>query len=162
VVFEKTANDVVFRGYRPGRGSGECVSISKNEKQDRLICITGFLGQGHLESSVIEWIFTRDFSKNIQLAQDSFVSATDSAGAYGANKVNCKTPRDEFLSFSKLGRGPIKNTVSVEIAYASEAAIKKACRSGTPPPKEAISSPEPGEAFIPASAESHETFIIDL
>src|SRR5262249_41709191 len=82
VVFEKTANDVVFRGYRPGRGSGECVSISKNEKQDRLICITGFLGQGHLESSVIEWIFTRDFSKNIQLAQDSFVSATDSAGAY--------------------------------------------------------------------------------
>src|SRR5882724_1009192 len=50
VLFEKAANGYVFRGYQPGFGVSDCISIPRNTKQDWLICQTGFMGQGHAET----------------------------------------------------------------------------------------------------------------
>ena len=63
VIFEQKDGATLFRGYQPGFQANDCITLARNEKQDRLICITGHLGQGHLESGVAEMVFTRDFSK---------------------------------------------------------------------------------------------------
>jgi hypothetical protein len=46
VIFEQKDGATVFRGYQPGFQANDCISLARNEKQDRLICITGHLGQG--------------------------------------------------------------------------------------------------------------------
>jgi hypothetical protein len=48
VIFEKDGA-AIFKGCQPGFQVNDCIIVARNE-QDRLICITGHLGQGHLES----------------------------------------------------------------------------------------------------------------
>jgi hypothetical protein len=67
VIFEQKDGATVFRGYQPGFQANDCIALARNEKQDRLICITGHLGQGHLESGIAEMVFTQDFSGNIDV-----------------------------------------------------------------------------------------------
>jgi len=90
VIFEQKDGASLFRGYQPGFQANDCIALARNEKQDRLICITGHLGQGHLESGVAEMAFTQDFSKGIDVSLNYFVRAEDAVGAYGANVVDCK------------------------------------------------------------------------
>jgi hypothetical protein len=50
VIFEQKDGATLFKGYQPGFQANNCIILARNEKQDRLICITGHLGQGHLRS----------------------------------------------------------------------------------------------------------------
>jgi hypothetical protein len=50
VIFEQKDGATLFKGYQPSFQVNDCIIVARNEKQDRLICITGHLGQGHLES----------------------------------------------------------------------------------------------------------------
>ena len=90
VIFEQKDGATLFRGYQPGLQATDCITLARNEKQDRLICITGHLGQGHLESGVAEMVFSQNFSKTINVSLNYFVRAEDATGAYGANVVDCK------------------------------------------------------------------------
>ena len=105
MIFEQKDGAFVFKGFQPGFQVNDCITLARNEKQDRLICITGHLGQGHLESGVAEMVFTQDFSKTIDVSLNYFVRAEDATGAYGSNVVECKET-SIYFSLAKLGAGP--------------------------------------------------------
>jgi hypothetical protein len=161
VVFEKTNNGYAFRGYQPGYGVTDCISVPRNTKQDRLLCRTGHTGQGHTETAVGEVVFTQDYSKAIKLNFDTLIAAEDSTLAYGVNSVDCESTT-KYFGFSKLGLGPQSDTISLEITYADSASIREACRPGAPLPKGAVQKPAPGTAFISENAEKTSRFVFDL
>ena len=161
VIFEQRDGAAIFGGYRPGFQVHDCLVVARNEKQDRLICITGHMGQGHLESGVAEMVFTRDFSKTIELSLNYFVTGEDAVGAYGSNVVECKET-SKFFGFEKLGAGPARDTVAVGIAHADKETIETACRKGFPKPKETFGELGDGEAYVPPGHEKKGRFVIDL
>ena len=161
VVFEPTGGGAAFRGYQPGYRVNECIVIARNDKQDRLVCLTGHMGQGHLESGVAEMVFARDFEQAIKLSLDFFVTAEDSSGAHGANTVSCGK-RSKYFSLSKLGAGPRPGTVAVDIAYADAATIRTACGKGFPKPKEVFGELARGDAYVPDGFEKNARFVIDM
>ena len=161
VIFEQKEGATVFRGYQPGFQANDCITLARNGKQDRLICITGHLGQGHLESGVAEMVFTRDFSKTIDVSLNYFVRAEDATGAYGSNVVDCKET-SVYFGLAKLGAGPGRDTVAVDIALADQDTIQTACTKGFPRPKQIFGELGPGEAYVPPGHEKKARFVIDL
>ena len=161
VLFEQSGGQWRFRGFHPGYQAHDCIAAPRSERQDFLICLTGHMGQGHLESGVAQMVFTREAGRNIKLALDFLITAEDSTGAYGANTVNCKELY-KYFGLSKLAPGPRPETVSVEVAYADGDTIRTACGSGFPRPKEVFGELLPGEAYVPAGYEKNAKFIIDL
>lgn len=161
VLFEQKDGATNFRGYQPGYRANDCIVLPRNEKQDRLICITGYLGQGHLESGVAEMVFTQDFSKTIGVSLNFFARAEDSTGAYGANVVDCKETA-VYFGLAKLNPGPRPDTVAVDIAHADRDTIQTACTKGFPRPKEIFGELRPGQAYVPPGHERNARFVIDL
>ena len=80
-------------------------------------------------------VFTRDFSKTIDVSLNYFVTGEDAVGAYGSNVVECKEA-SKYFGFSRLGAGPARDTVAVDIAHADKETITTACAKGFPRPKE--------------------------
>lgn len=161
VIFEQKDGAIRFRGYQPGFQTNDCIVLARNEKQDRLICITFYLGQGHLESGVAEMVFTQDFSKNIGASLNYFIRAEDATGAYGANVVDCKEI-SVYFGLAKLGPGSRPDTVAVDIAHADKDTIQTACTKGFPRPKEIFGELRSGEAYVPPGHEKTTRFVIDL
>jgi hypothetical protein len=161
VIFEQSGGATTFRGYQPGYQANECVTVARSEARDRLVCLTGHMGQGHLESGLAEIVFSQDTARAIELVFDVFVTAEDSSGAYGSNTVSCKK-RSQYFSLSKLGAGPWPDTVAVTIDYADAATIKTACRRGFPRPKEVFGKLARGEAYVPEGYEKQGRFVVDL
>ena len=161
VIFEQKDDVTIFRGYQPGFQANDCITLARNEKQDRLICITGHRGQGHLESGVAEMVFTQNFSKTIDVSLNYFVRAEDATGAYGSNVVYCKET-SVYFSLAKLGAGPGPDTAAVDIAHADKDTIETACTKGFPRPKEIFGELGPGEAYVPPGHEKKTRIVIDL
>ena len=161
VIFEQKDGASLFKGYQPGFQANDCITVARNEKQDRLICITGHVGQGHLESGVAEMVFTRDFSGTIDVSLNYFVTGEDAVGAYGSNVVECKES-SKYFGFARLGAGPARDTVTVEIAHADKETIGTACGKGFPKPKEIFGELGSGEAYVPQGYEKKTRFVIDL
>lgn len=161
-VFEPGGGSYVFRGFLPGSQTNDCVVLPKNEQQDILVCTTGYMGQGHLESGVAQMVFTQDYSKRISISHDFLMTAEDSTSAYGANVVTCKEPAPKYFGVAKLGAGPRPETVAVTVDYADAATIKTACAKGFPKPKETFGTLAPGDAWVPPGREKKGRFIIDL
>ena len=160
VVFEEIGGKPVFRGFQPGMQVNECITPAKDGQQDLLVCLTGHMGQGLLESGVAQMVFRAD-AKGIGLSLDMLMTAEDSIGAYGSNVVTCKE-RSKYFELSRLAAGPRKETVSVEASYADAETIKTACGKGFPRPQEAIGDLAPGDAYVPEDHEKHGKFVIDL
>ena len=161
VVFELTGATYTFRSFVPGALGSECVTLAKDAQQDVLVCITGHMGQGLLESAVAQMVVKEAPDKRISISLDVLLSAEDSEGAYGANTVTCK---DQFKAFdiSKIALGPQPKTVTVEADYADAGIIKTACGKGFPKPPEAISEPPPGDAYVGEDHQTSGKLIIDL
>lgn len=160
LLFEQTGGALAFRGYQPGYQAHDCVVLSGTDK-DRLVCLTGHMGQGELESGVAEMVFTQDFAKGIKLSFDFFVTADDTTSAHGANSVDCKE-QEKYFGLSKLAVGPQRDTVLVDIDYADAETIKTACSGGFPQPKEVFGELADGEAYVPGGHEKTGRFVIDL
>lgn len=160
VLFDQTGGGIAFKGYQPGYAPHDCIVLAGSDK-DRLICLTGHMGQGHLESGVAELLFPQDYSKNINLSYDFFAMADDATNDHGANTVDCKEG-EKYFDLSKLAAGPQRDTVLVDIAYADAETIKTACAGGFPKPKETYGELPEGEAFVPAGHEKKGRFVIDL
>lgn len=159
VLFEQTGATFAFGGYRPGFAPHECVVLSGGDK-DRLICITGHMGQGHLESAVAEMVFKQD-AKGIDLSYDFFVRAEDSISAYGANTVGCNEQK-KYFGLSKLAAGPRRDTVLVDVDYADAETIKTACSGDFPKPQETFGELAKGAAYVPEGHQKNGRFVIDL
>ena len=163
IVFEQRGESWAFNSYQPGEVFVECATVPRGAHQDRLVCTTGHMGQGFLEATISEVVFTRDVSKAISMSPDVLVSATDSVGAYGVNTVECKEQRALF-SFSEIERGSAPDTVLVTVEYADRAVITQACRKGAPRPKgvQRGARPARGEAFVDPKAVKKARFALDL
>ena len=161
VIFEQKDGAAIFNGYQPGLQVNDCIIVARNDRQDRLICITGHIGQGRLESGVAEMVFARDFNKTIDMSLNYFVTGEDAVGAYGSNVVDCKET-SKYFGFARLGPGPGPDTVAVEIAHADKATIETACTKGFPKPKQLFGELGPGEAYVPPGHEKKARFVIDL
>jgi len=162
VLFEPAGGKYSFRGFLPGSQANDCVVLPKNEQQDFLVCTTGYMGQGHLESGVAQMVFTQDYSKNISIAPDYLMTAEDSTSAYGANVVTCNEPPPKYFGVSRIGAGPQPDTVAVTVDYADAATIRTACGKGFPKPKELFGTLSPGDAYVPPGHEKKGRVIIDL
>jgi hypothetical protein len=161
VVFELVADKYVFRSFQPGTQVNDCVTLPKDTREDVLVCITGHMGQGFLESAVAQVTFKGPLGKGLETSFDFLLNATDSSGAYGANTVTCKEGPKNF-GVSKLAAGPRPMTVTVEVDYADAATIRAACSKKFPRPKETFGKLARGEAFVPAGYEKKAKFVIDL
>jgi hypothetical protein len=161
-VFEPAGGAYAFRGFLPGSQTNDCVVLARNEQQDMLVCTTGYMGQGHLESGVAQMVFTQDYSRRISISHDFLMTAEDSSAAYGANVVTCKEPPPKYFGVSKLGAGPRPETVAVSVEYADAATIRAACARGAPKPTETFGTLAPGDAYVLPGKEKSGRFIIDL
>ena len=161
VVFEESGERSVFRGYQPGYQASDCVTIPRDDKADRLVCLTGHVGQGDLESGVAEMVFAREFDSGIRLAYDFLITAEDTTGAYGSNTVTCKEPW-KYFSLDHLRAGPRPNTVEVDAAYADGDTVRTACAQGFPHAAEVFRKLAPGDAYVPEGYEKNATLVIDL
>src|ERR1043166_6070677 len=86
VVFELASGKYGFVGFQPGVRVNDCIVAPRSERQDSLVCLTGHMGQGFLEGGVAQLSFARDYGKGIGIRYDFLLTATDSTGAYGANR----------------------------------------------------------------------------
>lgn len=161
VVFELVADKNVFRSFQPGMQVNDCVTLAKDTTQDILVCITGHMGQGFLESGVAQMIFTGTPGPELETSYDFLLNATDSTGAYGANTVTCKEG-PKYFGLSKLAVGPRPMTVTAEVNYADAATIRAACGKKFPKPKETFGRLAKGDAYVPAGREKKAKFLIDL
>lgn len=161
VAFEQIGGTSTLRNFAPGVQTGDCVTLHKDERQDWLVCLTGHMGQGILESGVARMAFTVNYDGRISIAPDFLLTAEDSSSAFGANVVTCKTPW-KYFEVSHLRAGPRANTVTVDASYADAATIRAACGKGFPKPKETYGDLAPGDAYVPDGHEKNGAFTIDL
>jgi hypothetical protein len=161
VVFELVADKYLFRSFQPGSQTRDCVTAPKNTQQDLLVCITGHIGQGILESGVAQFVFTRNFDTEIGIAPDFLMTAEDTTGAWGANTVACKES-SKYFGVSKLATGPRPMTVKVNADYADAATIRAACGKKFPRPKQTFGKLSKGEAYVPDGYAKKGKFVIDL
>ncbi len=161
MLLEQIGGTYALRNFAPGVQAGDCVTLNKDGQQDWLVCLTGHMGQGVLESGVARMAFTVDHDNHISIAPDFLLTAEDSSSAFGANVVTCTTPW-RYFDLSHLRAGPRANTVSVDASYADAATIKTACGKGFPKPKETYGDLAPGDAYVPEGHEKNGRFVIDL
>jgi hypothetical protein len=161
VVFELVADKYAFRSFQPGSQTNECVTVPKDTQQDLLVCLTGHIGQGILESGVAQFVFTRNFEQEIGISMDFLLTAEDSTGAYGANTVTCKES-SKYFGVSKLAAGPRPMTVMVRLDHADAATIRAACGKKFPKPKQVFGKLSKGDAYVPDGYAKKAKFIIDL
>jgi len=160
VLFELSGDKYVFKSFQPGSQANDCV-VAPDARQDQLICMTGHMGQGILESGIAQMVFTRDSSGEISLSPDFLLTAEDSVGAFGANTVICKEA-SKYFGVSKLSAGPRPRTVAIKLDYADAATIKTACGKGFPRPKKTFGKLARGEAYVPTGYAKSGNFVIDL
>lgn len=161
VVFELVDGKAAFRSFQPGTQVNECVTLAKNAQEDVLVCLTGHMGQGYLESGVALVTFKGAPGPDLETSFDFLLNATDSTGARGANTVTCKQGPANF-GVSKLAAGPRPMTVTVNVDHADAALVRAACAGKLPKPKETFGKLAKGEAYVPAGYEKKVTFLIDL
>lgn len=160
VVFVLSGDKYAFNGFQPGSQANECAAIN-DARQDLLICITGHIGQGILESGVAQMVFARSYGGEISVSPDFLLTAEDTIGAHGANIVACKE-RLKYFGVSKLGAGPRPKTIAVKLEYADADTIRTACGKGFPRPKKLFGKLSKGEAYVPPGYEKNGKFVIDL
>lgn len=161
VVFEQSGGAYVFRGFAPGAQVDDCVTRARDDSHDVLVCLTGHMGQGVLESGVALMQFKPDTSGRIGVTPDLLLNAEDGTGAYGTNIVTCTNPF-KFFEVSKLAAGPRPATVIVDATYADADLIATVCRKGYPKPEEATGWLAQGDAYVPTGREKTGKFVIDL
>jgi hypothetical protein len=161
VVFEQAGGAYIFRGYQPGMQTGNCVTIAKDAEQDALVCLTGHMGQGIMETGVALMIFAPG-AKGIALSMDMLLRAEDSTGAFGANTVTCKEKPPKYFDLDKLKAGPRPMTVSLQASWADTETFRTACGKGFARPVEAIGDLVPGDAWVPDDRMKRGTVVVDL
>jgi hypothetical protein len=161
VLFEQVGGTYNFRGFQPGMQSTDCVTLARNERDDVLVCITGHMGQGVIETGVAQVVFTEGAGKRVTMSLDFLARAEDTIAAYGSNVVDCDA-QAKYFGLDKLSAGPQRNTVALEVSYADADTIRTACGAGFPKPEETYGELAPGEAYVPEGYEKRGKLIIDL
>jgi hypothetical protein len=160
VIFERGTSGLRFVGYQPGLVFESCATIPVADSRDRLVCITGHMGQGYLESGIAEVLFEQNGPQAIKTDLKFFQRARDTVGALGANTVKCKS-KFAWFGFSNAQVGPGTGTALVEASYADADAIRRACARNAPK-VEALRRAPVGEAYVREDDIKQGRFVLDL
>ncbi len=160
LLFELVEGRYLFRGFRPGL-QGTCITVPENAEQDLLICLTGHMGQGILDSGLARIAFA-DRRRSTAMSFDFLLRAEDTIGAWGADTVDCKQKPPKYFEFDRLKAGPRPMTVSLDAAWADAETVRTACGTGFPKPADAIGDPPPGAAFVPEDRIKRGKIVVDL
>lgn len=160
-LFEQAGGTYAFRGFQPGMQGTHCVTMARSESEDVLICLTGHMGQGDLETRLARVAFKEEPIRHITMSLDFLVEAENLVGAYGSNVVDCYG-QPKYFDLSKLSAGAAPNTVTVEVSYADADTIHAACGKGFPKPAETSGELGPGEAYVPEGYEKQGKMTVDL
>jgi hypothetical protein len=161
VVFEQAGGAWAFRGFAPGMQTGNCVTVAKDARLDRLVCLTGHMGQGIMETGVALMNFASR-PRGIALSYDFLLRGEDTTGAFGANTITCNARPPKYFELGKPGAGPRPMTVSLDASWADAETFRTACGEGFARPEEAISDPAPGDAWVPDDRMTRGKIVIDL
>jgi hypothetical protein len=159
VVLEQSGGAWVFRGYAPGM-QGTCITVP-DAQQDALVCLTGHMGQGIMETGVALMRLAAG-AKGIALSFDFLLRAEETTGAFGANTLTCKARPPRYFELDKLKAGPRPMTVSLEASWADAEIFRTACGEGFPRPEDAIGERPPGEVWVPDDRMKRGTIVVDL
>ena len=143
-VFAQAGGAWAFRGFQRGL-QGDCVTVGKDAQQDVLLCVTGLMGQGIMETGVALMKFAAS-AKGIALSFDFLLRAEESIGAFGANTVTCKERPPRYFELDKLKAGPRPMTVSLDASWADADTVRSDCGKGFARPPKAIGELGPGDA----------------
>ncbi|XUM19940.1 hypothetical protein ACRAVF_20030 [Bradyrhizobium oligotrophicum S58] len=163
VVFDQVGGAYKFRGYQPGMQVDECVIAAGSEAQDVLVCLTGHMGQGVVETGVARVGFASTSGGSIEMSYDFLLRAEDTTGAYLTNIVDC-SEQLKYFDLSKLAAGPSPGTVVAGVRYADRETIETACGKGFPKPKDAEDMRElaAGEGSVPEGYAKSGSVLIDI
>lgn len=163
VVFEQVGGAYEFLGFLPGMQVDECVIAARDGAQDVLVCLTGGMWQGIVETGVARVGFPSGSDGSFDMSYDVMLRASGSAGLHASNVVTC-SEQLQYFGLSKLAVGPRPGTVVAKVSYADRETIEKACAKGFPIPNDAedLHEPAPGEAFVPAPYAKSGSVIIDI
>jgi hypothetical protein len=161
VVFEQAGGAWAFRGFAPGLQTGNCVTVAKDARQDWLVCLTGHMGQGLMETGVALMKFATS-AKGIALSYDFLLRAEDTTGAFGANTITCTARPPKYFELDKPRAGEWPMTVTLDASWANGETFRTACGEGFGRPEEAISDPAPGDAWVPDDRMTRGKILIDL
>lgn len=159
LALELDAGRLIFRNYVRGTLTGRCLTPPAAGGTQRLICLGGFMGQGHVESTVLDIRLSQSRTGAVEAKTEILAIATSSEGAYGAEKVDCSDTM-ALIGFSDPATGPRPNTIALKVEYADDALIKQACAPGAKPPEGVLSEAEPGSGFLQGTKTG--TFVLDL
>jgi hypothetical protein len=162
-VFEKVGGVYEFIGFQPGINVGQCVIPASDEAKDVLVCLTGWMGQGVVQSGVARIVFDSGSDGSFDISYDFLLQSEDTTGAFLANIVTC-SEQFKYFALSKLATGPSPGTVVAGVSYADSETIGTACGKGFPKPKDAEDMRElaPGEAYVPEGYAKRGSVIIDI
>ncbi|HQR19565.1 MAG TPA: DnaJ domain-containing protein [Burkholderiaceae bacterium] len=160
LLFEKRGASIVFKGYHRGIVVTDCTSIV-GPGRERLLCATGGMGQGHASTHIAEIVFTQKADGKVEISGDHVISALDSSGAYGANRVECNATL-KLIDLASPKPGPVPNTVLVKARYVDAARIRKACDSDRVFSKEIFVPAPAGEAYVEESEILEQWLTLDL
>ncbi|BAM91336.1 exported hypothetical protein [Bradyrhizobium oligotrophicum S58] len=163
-VFEKAGRAYKFLGFQPGVDVSECVIGARVGAQDVLVCLTGWMGQGVIESSVARIVFDSGSDGSFNLSYDVLLQAEDTTSAYLTNFVRC-SEQLKYFDLSKLAVGPSPGTVVAGVSYADRETIETACGKGFPKPNkdaEDMREPAAGEGSVPKDYAKTGSVVIDI
>ncbi|MGY4302801.1 hypothetical protein ACVIJ6_000044 [Bradyrhizobium sp. USDA 4369] len=162
-VFEKVGGVYEFLGFWPGLDVSECVIDTRDGAHDVLVCLTGWMGQGVIESGVARIDFASGSDGSFDMSYDFLLKAEDTTGAFRTNIVTC-SEQLQYFGLSKLAKGPRPGTVVAGVSYADRETIETACGKGFPKPKDAEGRGEPaaGEGSVPKGYAKTGSVLIDI
>lgn len=163
LVFEQSGASFIFKGYQQGLVFSQCM-IKIVSGKDRLICGGGFLGQGYLETTLYEVVFSGNSAEKMTLDYKILLSATDSAGARYFNQVDCTGGLQLFSVGAPRGTS-IENLIEFEATFASDTTVRQACKKNATLPmgwSEDIRAADPNHAFVGESDITKSIFLLNL
>jgi hypothetical protein len=162
LIFEKRDGKLAFGGYQQGLAGSGCLTLPKPDgSSDRLICMTGWMGQGYQSEMLGEVVFARDQAGKITAEFKELLAAGNSEGALGVNSVQCGKP-DWYFTLGNPKRGPSPETILLTIAYADKAQIEQLCAKPGRNAALGMRPPNDDEAYIPKQEEKSGRFVYDL
>ena len=149
VIFENDKGKLKFEGYFPGLVAQNCMTAKDSRNRDKLICETGWLGQGYLSTSISEIILSRAETHKIEFTFEDLIRAEDTTGARGTNTANCDQSGRTNIAVSNLTTGQNEGEIAFDLTFADISAVENACNKKDRNAKLGISPPLDNEAYLP-------------
>ncbi len=152
---------LTFLGYQPGMAVTDCLVTMRSGGGERLVCQSGWMGQGYESETIGEVALTKGAEGKIAADLQPLLSAGRSEDAVGVNAVECDKPVT-FFGFKDVAAGPSPETIAVQADYADAPLIKSLCARPGRNATLGLTPPQDNEAYIAKQQQMKGRFVYDL